>query len=216
MYKNLSLTEQFKYLAIGNSITLHGKCSYWFAECGMAASSPKTDYVHIVIEYLRRTFAEVSYDVFNYYLWEATEHDRIQTYQLLDMHLQCDINLITVQLSENVINLDMFERDFEDLLIKLRSEASKAIIIVIDDFWSKSKSEIKRAVTNRLNVPFVGLSDIANENYMCGIGTEVYGDDGLIYIVDHQGVAKHPNDEAMECIASRIIDICKVKLELDC
>ena len=36
----------FNYLAIGNSLTLHGICEYWWNECGMAASSLEKDYVH--------------------------------------------------------------------------------------------------------------------------------------------------------------------------
>jgi hypothetical protein len=37
-----------KCLAIGNSITTHGKCSYWWSNAGMAASDELHDYFHIV------------------------------------------------------------------------------------------------------------------------------------------------------------------------
>lgn len=45
--------ETFNYLALGNSITKHEICSYWFDEVGMAASSEKTDYFHIVCNTLQ-------------------------------------------------------------------------------------------------------------------------------------------------------------------
>lgn len=35
-------------LVLGNSITLHGECSYWWGEWGMAASSRDKDFVHLV------------------------------------------------------------------------------------------------------------------------------------------------------------------------
>lgn len=38
----------YDYLAIGNSITLHSECDFWWNECGMAATNKDNDYVHIV------------------------------------------------------------------------------------------------------------------------------------------------------------------------
>lgn len=39
-------------LFIGNSITLHGKCNYWWGEWGMAASDKEKDYVHQLVKRL--------------------------------------------------------------------------------------------------------------------------------------------------------------------
>ena len=38
----------YRYLAIGNSITRHPECVYWWSEAGMAASTPEQDYFHLV------------------------------------------------------------------------------------------------------------------------------------------------------------------------
>lgn len=35
-------------LILGNSITLHSPCSYWWGSWGMAASSAEHDFVHIL------------------------------------------------------------------------------------------------------------------------------------------------------------------------
>ena len=45
---------------------------------------------------------------------------------------------------------------------------------------------------------------------MCGMNTEVYGDDGKVHKVTHAGVAKHPNDRAMAYIAQKIISRMKL------
>ena len=45
---------------------------------------------------------------------------------------------------------------------------------------------------------------------MCGLNTEVYGDDGESHKITHAGVAKHPNNRAMEYIAEKIISRIKL------
>lgn len=42
------INNEFNYLAIGNSITQHGICDYWWNKHGMAASKEDKDYVHLV------------------------------------------------------------------------------------------------------------------------------------------------------------------------
>lgn len=40
--------SRFNCLVIGNSITKHGKCDYWWGEYGMAASKLSNDYFHLL------------------------------------------------------------------------------------------------------------------------------------------------------------------------
>ena len=40
--------DAYNYLALGNSITKHAVCDYWWSEMGMAASSESNDYFHLV------------------------------------------------------------------------------------------------------------------------------------------------------------------------
>ncbi len=47
-FKSNVSEDIFDYLAIGNSITLHGICDYWWGNYGMAASSIDNDYYHLV------------------------------------------------------------------------------------------------------------------------------------------------------------------------
>lgn len=41
-------THKYNALVIGNSITKHGKCDYWWGDYGMAASELNKDYFHIL------------------------------------------------------------------------------------------------------------------------------------------------------------------------
>ena len=44
------------------------------------------------------------------------------------------------------------------------------------------------------------------DEYKAGMGTEVFGCDGTALVIEHDGTAKHPGDNAMAVIAQRIYD----------
>ena len=71
--------DDYNYLAIGNSITIHQLNEYWWNECGMAATSADKDFVHIVTS----TLDAKSY-AYNFATWELMGHDRGETLSLLD------------------------------------------------------------------------------------------------------------------------------------
>ena len=57
-------------------------------------------------------------------------------------------------------------------------------------------------ICSRRNLDYVDLSKIKdNEQYFAGKGSTVYGDDGTEHKIEHDGVAKHPGDKAMQYIA---------------
>ena len=78
----------FNYLAIGNSITVHPKCDYWWNENGMAASKIDTDYYHIVVDFLKKN-VNVNSIPYNFSVWESLDTDRAETLELLDSFLNC-------------------------------------------------------------------------------------------------------------------------------
>ena len=198
----------YNYLAIGNSITKHPIVDYWWNECGMAATSAENDYYHIVLNHVKETNDEVSGCAYNFAIWETLYTDRAETLEVLDHYLDGSLDLVTVQLGENVQNLDTFESDFEYLINHIHTVAPSAEIIVIGDFWeNENRDEIKRTVSEKCGAIYISLNEIKdNKEYQCGMGTEVYDKDGKSYIVEHSGVAAHPNDKAMEYIANKIIE----------
>lgn len=202
--------DAFNYLAIGNSITLHGKCNYWWNESGMAASVPEKDYFHLVADYLREEHNKVISYPYNFSVWEIQSTDRTQTTSNLTKYLSEDLDLISIQLSENAVNLDTFVVDLKELITILQEACPCANIILVDDFWSEEKSELKRQVAKELGISFASLDSIRGvEAYKREMGTTVYGDDNASHIVEHSGVAEHPGDEGMQAIADAIIAVLK-------
>ena len=199
----------FNYVAIGNSITKHSINDYWWNEVGMAATSREKDYVHLITSHLEDLYGDVCMNALNYSVWEMQATDRAETYQLLDYYLDNRLNLVTIQLSENVNDMATYETDFEELIRYIQECAPNAQIIVIDDFWnSDDKSNLKEKAAQNTGVDFVSLSEIkGKQEYQCGMGTTVYDSDGQEHIVDHEGVALHPNDKGMKYIADAVISV---------
>lgn len=200
--------ETFTYLALGNSITKHGKCDYWWNECGMAASTAERDYFHLVKARLEAEHKSVSATACNFSAWEITAADRAQTLLTLESYLSAAPDLITVQLSENVTDMTDFSGDFAYMLDWLAERCPEAEIIVIDEFWDERKSEIKRGICSEKGVAFADLSEIrGRKEYQSSIGAVVYGDDGEPHTVKHMGVSGHPGDAGMKYIADRVNEL---------
>ena len=199
-------SNSFNYLAIGNSITWHGVCDYWWDEFGMAASRADLDYFHLVTELLNNTHHSVTSHAYNFSIWETMYHDRAETLDILLPVLSESLDLITIQLGENVSDNSTFYSDLVELISFLKSKAPKAEIVLIGDFWNvKEHEEIKEQASEQAQIHFVSLSQISNnQEYQAGLGYIVYGSDGVEHHVEHNGVAKHPNDKAMEYIAKQI------------
>lgn len=202
--------EDYNYLAIGNSITLHGKNDYWWNECGMASSRLENDYVHQLSSLLQNQKQEkVVACAYNFSMWEVQSADRAETLPILNSLMSKDLDLVTIQLSENATDLVTFESDFEELIRYVQTGAPNAQVLVIGDFWDKSeKDSMKKVACQNCGVTFVSLNEIKeNDAYQCDLGTIVYDEEKNPHTVEHDGVAKHPGDAGMEWIAKRIMDI---------
>ena len=200
----------FNYLAIGNSITKHGKCDYWWNEIGMAATEKENDYFHLVSSYLKNKNDNFYSVAVNYAIWETNANDRSQTFNMIDPYLNDKLDLVTIQLSENANDLSTFHTDYTELINHIKEKCPKAQILLVDDFWSNEKSNLKKDIASSNNISFVNLSEIRGmKEYQCGMNTIVYGDDGKEYKVEHEGVAAHPGDKGMKFIADAIINTIK-------
>ena len=204
--------DSYNYLAIGNSITKHGIGKYWYNECGMAASKPEKDYFHLVTAYLEDNNKSVCSYAVSFKTWELQAHDRAETYSIIEPYLDEELDLITIQLSENIDETDTLEEDFEELLGYIKGKAPHAKILVLADFWDTTggKDDIKKEVAEAMDCEFLAMDEIKNDkSYRLGKKGVVYDADGQPHVVKHDGVIEHPNDKGMKYIADLIIKAIK-------
>ena len=196
-----------KILFIGNSITLHGKCSYWPGEWGMAASKKENDYVHFLVNRFRNDGLQVDYAVTNFFKWEVMDYDRDEVLPLLDDYLKDSYDYIVLQLGENITSTATLERDFDSLLSYLSKHMPKAKLLALSSFFIKDDVDnIKETCVFKWGGRYISLKDIRGTlPYMAGNNIKVEAD-GRIYTINHAGVALHPGDEAMAVMAGRLYD----------
>lgn len=198
----------YRYFAIGNSITVHAPNEVWWDNAGMAASSADRDFVHLVDAFLSETCGKTACYPFYFYTWETSPGHRGETLSLLDPYLDPGLQLVTIQLGENAEDLSTFGQDFEALIRYVQEKAPSARILVIDDFWTrKDRGQMKREAAEKTGAEFISLEEIRdNPAYQAGIGATVYGADGEPHTIENADVAAHPGDSAMQYIADRITE----------
>ena len=201
--------KAYNYLAIGNSITKHNICDYWWNDVGMAASSQECDYVHRIVNYLEKQHGSVASEIYNFYIWEVQAADRSETLGLIDVFLDSRLDLVTVQLGENVVNLESFENDLCELIRYITAKAPKAKIVLIDDFWENDKRyRMKKLAAESQNILFADLKAVRNKKeYQAGMGSQVMDKNGKVHVINHKGVAIHPGDFGMKYIADKVIEL---------
>ena len=189
---------------------MHDYADYWWNnEAGMAASVPEKDYFHLVTEGIKKHEEDVTSYAYSFITWETLASDRAETLCLIDKYLSDKLDLVTIQLGENATDLSTFESDFEYLISYIKDKAPNASIYVIGDVWSyEDRDEQKEKAAKEMNVTYISFDEIKdNTDYQAGLGTTVYGDDGVGHTIEHNGVARHPGDKGMEYIANKILDV---------
>lgn len=191
--------DAYNYLAIGNSITVVSSWGH-----GMSASSTDNDYYSIVCAWLAKNKGEVVSYRYNFATWEKVE-DRSKTLGLIDVLLDDKLNLVSIQLGENVNNIKHYDEDLKYLIEYIRERAPKAQIIIVGDFWSKNRNDIRRNVAESAGVSFADLSMVINnKSYEAKVGdTCILSDGKKITITSQQ--ATHPGDSGMKYISDKII-----------
>lgn len=191
---------------LGNSITVHGTCDYWWGEWGMAASDRSRDFVHLAVSDLTE-FENVDYSTMNFATWEAMNYDRQEILSMMDQFISDKTDFVVIQLGENVKDSSNLRNDFDDMIDHIHEKAPNAKLLMVGNFWMDDTVEaIKKDVAQARDIFYISLADIAdNPSYECGLNTVVYGDDGVNHIIEHDGVALHPGDAGMREIANRVV-----------
>ncbi|MBO7187274.1 MAG: hypothetical protein J6V68_02650 [Clostridia bacterium] len=190
---------KLKVLIMGNSITLHEKAPHigWNLNCGMAASAPENDYVHVILKNLTEKYGQISSCVVNVADFERNYFDE-STYYLYEMAKDFSADLVIYRFGENVKRDRFDEFPLAPYLEKFFNHFAHNTkkVIVTDTFWAHEYicSSIKTAC-EKIGAEFVSLSDLGNKDENKAIG-----------LFENQGVARHPGDLGMKRIAERILE----------
>lgn len=199
--------DSFNLLALGNSLTL---IDSW--ERGICSTYPDNDYYGLLKSELINHYQKVISYRYNFAIYEQLSNNkRNEALQLIDSFLSEKLNLIIVQLGENVQSIEYYEENLSILIEYIKEKSPNAIILMIGDWWSYERNEIRKNVCAKNNLLFADLSEIINNpDYQSQTGSICYLNDGTTIIVP-EIAATHPGDKGFEYIYNKIVECLKEK-----
>lgn len=186
-----------RILFVGNSITLHDirPSIGWHLECGMAASAPEKDYVHIIKSKVCEKYADAAFCICQASGWERSYKAEAPCVPY-EAARNFDADIIIMRIIENCrlseYIPDVFEKAYKEFA-EFLNKSGKAKIIFTTGFWKHPGDELIEKVANELSSPCVYLGDLGQDDSMKALG-----------LFEHEGVAVHPGDKGMQNIADRI------------
>ena len=203
----------FRYLAIGNSMTIHRIDDLWWGEWGMAATTRDSDYVHRVQAGLNERFGTTSISICSFIPWEqaASGADRLSMLSEIEPYLNENLDLVTIQLGEGITDVTDLTSDYEKLITYIQAHAPNAQVMIIGNFWANADVDnAKQQAAANCNATFIDLSPLTTpENeavFRSSVGAQVWGDDGQIHTIEDYTAGAHPNDQGMGWIATYILE----------
>ncbi len=211
--------DKYKYLCIGNSLTLVPELEgQWFSDSGMAASDSRHDYYALLGSGLKESNTYVEGRRLNYSSWEMFE-GRGDKLSYLDRYLSADLDLVVIQLGENVHEMGSFPEDYRLLIEYVKLKAPYAKIITVGNFFYDVDDidAVKEEISKEEGVTFVSLDKIRNRRdignidnvvfsqYEKGVGNYVYDKNGIAHVIEDKFIGVHPNDLGMLYIANEIL-----------
>lgn len=187
-----------RVLFAGNSITLHDirPSIGWHLECGMAASAPENDYVHIIERKVLEKDSDASFCICQASGWEISYTTSDDPFKIYEAARNFDADIIVIRLVENcslsLYTPDKFYESYKQLITYF-NKSGKAKVILTTGFWKHPGDELILKIGKELGVPAIYLGDLGEDDRMKAIG-----------LFEHSGVAAHPGDEGMRAIADRI------------
>lgn len=192
--------QGIRVMFVGNSITLHGirpKLG-WYNECGMAASAPKCDYVHIVENKIKAQHPDAAFCICQVSGWESAYKTGSEHLSLYERAHDFEADIIVLRFAENVsldgYDSEAFKRELDRLVCYLDG-GKGAKKIITTSFWRHPADTDILAYAKEKGIPSVELGDLGDDETMKAIG-----------LFEHNGVANHPGDLGMAAIAKRITD----------
>ena len=191
----------YRVLFVGNSITLHGyrpQIGWLRGDCGMAASDPEHDYVHLVLKGLSSAKRPAVGCIAQIGDWELNFWDDAVLPDVYQAAADWRPELVIARLGENVRAESMAQYPLLPHFVTMVRffAGTSAKVLVTDTFWpNPEKERILAEAAAELGAPLVKLADLGTRDEMKAVG-----------LFEHSGVAGHPGNAGMAAIAERILE----------
>lgn len=189
-----------RILIIGNSITYHQKTDSigWMLNNGMAASSLKNDYAHLLLKKIH-TEKKINIKFMIVNLGDFEKSYQSFDIKKIDKLKSFDPDIAIFQFGENVENEIKTIKHFESYYRKLvRNFAASQTIITTPFSPSQEKNELSQRVAISTNSFLVDLSHLAL------FGELNYARNEKDYPYKHPAIGHHPGNFGMRNIAMMI------------
>jgi hypothetical protein len=190
-----------RVLFFGNSITRHepNPSLGWYGDWGMAASAKEKDYVHLVVDALDKKFGKVDYCIAQGAMWEwgyrTAEEVLAEYYSAVKSF---DPHIIVIRIGENITaqkHLEVGCKPYFAKAVDFLVGASAEKVVITDMFWYSVYNDVFKEVAEEKGYAFCHLTDLEEDESTMAKG-----------LFEHKGVAGHPGDYGMQCIADRILE----------
>jgi hypothetical protein len=184
-------THFVNIVILGNSITYTAENSQagWLNSCGMAASTPDSDYVHLLARKFQSANPNARITIRNTIPFEADCASYDLNANLADLkNLKPD--LLILRMGEDVpVGYDtvQFEQKYVALMNYFKDDNPNLVILSGGSVWSGS---IVAGVMAR-HPPYVSLQMFDNADFSYGLFANV-------------GISQHPSDKGMRVIANTL------------
>jgi hypothetical protein len=186
-------TPVHRVLILGNSITYApaNPTEGWNCSCGMAASVPENDYVHLITARFKGLNKATTVEAVN-----IAEFEReFDTYDFNKLKAYCDAkpDIIILRIGENVLRENeatLFEAKYVELLNYLKVNNAAVKILAAGSVWPNR--DLANTVMSK-HTNYISLISLQKDmsNFALGLFT-------------NPGIADHPSNKGMRSISDQI------------
>jgi hypothetical protein len=176
----------------------------WYGDWGMAASAADSDYVHVLIGYLRETIGyepDVRIASIVPFEQDFAQFQNLPGSEFSDL-TAFKPDLVILRIGDNVETATAVKQDFLSsfaALISFLSRSDSAVVVATSSWFPKATVDAcMRIACEQEDTWFVDISDLYADRRNLASSERSYSD---------PGVAIHPGDAGMRAIANRLWEV---------
>ncbi len=201
--------SKIRVLFVGNSITLHGKLpeKNWNNDCGMAASCPENDYVHLVVSKIKEkydpnvTFGILQVANYERRFMEVTPNELYGEVLPERLHADVVIMFFGANVPKDYHTIEnppkTFGQAYEDLRNYLDLDGKNTFYHSMGFYIREGFDDTKREIAEKYGDTYIDIEDIRQRD-------------------DTHGRFNHPGDIGMAAIADRFFETIEPRVKEIC